>query len=241
MYLLGDITFSYKQSGEMNISHIHVYYDEVKSKKMYSSVLNGQTLPLVEKNQMHLKPNVVITAYPLHDSKCTTFMITSDITKAIKEGVDRKNVFNSIVDMRNHIDEWFGQSTIIRMKLEFEHNVHNAVNVRFDRHQAEMNNKIDQYFTQMVALQQQVECQENAVNGRFDRLQGKMNDRLDMLQARMVALQRQVECQENEIALLTDELHELKKPKKVDVSCCDLLSLEEDTTKPINLNSVIEY
>jgi hypothetical protein len=205
MQLLGDVTFSFKQSGEMNTMHIDVYYDEVNSKRLYRHVLNEQILPLVEKNQVQFKPNVVITTYPFHDSKCSTFMITSDINKAIKEGVDRENVFNSILDMRNHIDEWFGQNTIIRMKMEFEHNVHNAV------------------------------------NGRFDRLQMKMNDRLDMLQTRMVALQRQVECQEKEIALLTDELHELKKPKKVDVSCCDLLSLEEDTTKPSSLNSFIEY
>jgi hypothetical protein len=128
-------------------------------------------------------------------------MITSDINKALKSGVEFQNVFNSIVDMRNHINEWFGQNTITKMNLQFEHAVHNAI-----------------------------------------------NNRLDMFHARMVGLERQVEYQEKELASVKTELHELKKPKNVEVSCGDLLSLDEDTTVECNPHStthkstvVIEY
>jgi hypothetical protein len=184
----------------MHNQHIDVYYDEVRGEKWYRHVLNGEILPLATKNQIHFKPNVVITTYPLHDSN-STFMITSDTNKALKSGVEFQNVFNSIADMRNHIDASFGQTTIIRMNLQFEHNVHNAVNHRFDK-----------------------------------------------FQARLVALQRQVECQEKELTLVKSELYDLKNPKKADVSCCDLLSLDEDKTDECNLHSttnkstvVIEY
>lgn len=189
MYFIGYLTFSYKQNGVVNHQHVDVYYDELKEVKLYRMLMNGQ-IRIVQKHQLNFKPNVIINTFPLHGSglECPMFMITSDINKALQSGVELQNVFNSVSDMRNHIDEWFGQNTIAKMKLQFEHQVHNA-----------------------------------------------MNNKFDMLHATLVSLQRQVECQEKEIALLKSELHELSKPRNVEVSCCDLLSLD-DENKAVECN-----
>lgn len=195
MYFLGYITFTHSQNGIEHQRHIDAYYDETTNKKVYRSYLQGQ-IRMVEKNQLDFKANVVINTFPLHgsNSNCFAFMITSDIHKALQAGVDRQNVFNSIVDFRRHIDEWFGQTTISKMQQYLERNINAAI-----------------------------------------------NNKLDSFQARMVALQRQVELQEKEIAFLKNELQDIKQPKKVDVSCCDLLSLEEETTACNRSNGVIEY
>jgi uncharacterized coiled-coil protein SlyX len=158
-------------------------------------VVKGQ-IRMGDKNQLDFKTNVVINTIPLHGSNHNSFafMITSDIHKALKEGVDTQNVFNSIVDMRNHIDEWFGKSTIAKMRHHLETTIHNEI-----------------------------------------------NNRLDMFHARIIGLERQVDYQEKELASLKNELNELKTPKKVDVVCCDLLSLEYDTASSHKLSSIIEY
>lgn len=140
MYLIGYITFEKQTNKILHQNHIEVYYDDMMNRKLYRAIyskndaISMEHLHMTDKNDLNFQANCVIITYcfndQLSDRKC--YMITSDVHKALRLGIDSCNIFNSVADLRNHIDDNFGRLAIGRLNNRIARQVNTAVNERFE-------------------------------------------------------------------------------------------------------------
>jgi len=167
MYLLGYITYEKRANGVSHQNHIDVYYDEMTDKKLYRTMYckNGQMamdkLHIHDKNHLDFHTNAVIKTFSLNDTNNNDCcMLTSDIHKALLMGINTKNIFNSLIDIRNHIDEQFGRETIKKIHDNIDCKINNAISRRFESLIDKLNSQADE----LNALKKEIESLHKSKN-----------------------------------------------------------------------------